>query len=172
MKINANLVAKKITSNAKEAHNLFATSKFGEKVGEKIFYSLAEAFFLVQESKMEILDVHNKPISKTQLEKRLERIDKNFKNKYLVFKDLRKKGYLVKSGLKFGAEFRVYEKGKRANNAHSKWILFPVSDTETFKWQDFAAKNRVAHSTRKNLLIAIVDDEAGVTYYEVTWSRP
>ena len=34
------------------------------------------------------------------------------------------------------------------------------------------AKNRVAHSTKKNLLIAIVDEEAKVSYYEIRWIQP
>ena len=37
---------------------------------------------------------------------------------------------------------------------------------------EFAAKNRVAHSTRKRLLLAIVDAEGQVTHYEVAWKRP
>jgi tRNA-intron endonuclease len=39
-------------------------------------------------------------------------------------------------------------------------------------WHDFSAKNRIAHSTKKNLLIAIVDEEGDVSYYEVSWKRP
>ena len=39
-------------------------------------------------------------------------------------------------------------------------------------WYEFAAKNRVAHSTKKNLLIAIVDAEADVTFYEIQWLKP
>ncbi|MBU1252016.1 MAG: tRNA-intron lyase, partial [Nanoarchaeota archaeon] len=37
---------------------------------------------------------------------------------------------------------------------------------------DFSAKNRVAHSTKKNLLLAIVDEEGDVSYYEVRWVKP
>ena len=74
----------------------------------------------------------------------------------------------MKTALKFGAEFRVYEKRKN----HSKWILFPVSENKSITWQDFSAKNRVAHSTKKNLLIAIVDEETKVSYYEIRWIQP
>ena len=38
-------------------------------------------------------------------------------------------------------------------------------------WRDFAAKSRVAHSTRKKLLVGVVDEEGDVTYYEVGWVR-
>ena len=170
MKIKAKLSTEKITSNTAEAQNIFATKRLGEKSGEKILYSPFEALYLVEDNKMEIHDSRDKKLSLKEIEKRLEKIDKKFQTKYTVFKDLRKNGYIVKTALKFGAEFRVYDKENK--NKHSKWICFPVADKSKLTWQDFAAKNRVAHSTKKNLLIAIVDDENKISYYEIKWTRP
>ena len=87
---------------------------------------------------------------------------------YGVFNDLRKKGYIVKTGLKFGEEFRVYEK----NNLHAKWIVYPIKQSENIKWKEFIAKNRIAHSIAKKLLIAIVDSEENIIYYEISWIKP
>jgi tRNA-intron endonuclease len=171
MKIKATLVSGKVTSNSEEAHNLFATQRFGEKTGEKIVYSLSEVLFLVNEKKMEVLDYKNKILDEREVMKKFERIDKKFRIKYIVFGDLRKKGYIVKTALKYGAEFRVYEKGVSIEKGHSKWICFPVSENQLIRWQEFSAKNRVAHSTKKNLLIAIVDEEEDVSYFEVKWIR-
>ena len=169
--IKAYLIGEKIVSNSKEAMNLFASQRFGEKFNEKILYSLPEALFLVETKKMQIYDSKDKKISEKKLLQRFEKIDKKFKIKYIVFRDLREKGYLVKSALKFGAEFRVYEPGKSVGKHHAKWILFPVSETDQLTWHEFAAKNRIAHSTKKKLLIAIVDEEGDVSYYEVSWKK-
>jgi len=171
VKIVATLISEKITSNSVEAQNLFSANRFGEKFGEKILYSVPEAFFLIQSKKMEIMNHYGKKLTEKEILKKFERIDKKFKTKYIVFKDLREKGYIVKTALKFGAEFRVYEKGKKIDKNHSKWILFPVSENSKTTWQDFSAKSRVAHSTKKNLLIAIVDEESDVSYYEVKWTK-
>ena len=86
-------------------------------------------------------------------------IDKKMYTKFIAYKDLRKKGYILKTALKYGADFRVYERGIRPGEEHARWILF-------------AAKNRIAHSTKKNLLIAIIDEEDDVSYYEVSWRKP
>ena len=120
---------------------------------------------------MEIFDFRDKKLSEKEILKRFEKIDKKFKTKYFVFKNLREKGYIVKTALKFGAEFRIYKKGEKIGKHHSRWICFPVSENQTMTWQEFSSKNRVAHSTKKNLLIAIVDDEGSVSYYEVSWKR-
>ena len=74
--------------------------------------------------------------------------------------------------VKFGSEFRVYEKGVKPGQDHASWLLFPLREHETLTWYDFAAKNRVATSTNKKLLLAIVDDEGDVTYYVCQWFRP
>ncbi|MBI1969933.1 tRNA-intron lyase, partial [Candidatus Woesearchaeota archaeon] len=55
---------------------------------------------------------------------------------------------------------------------HARWVVFPVHEGSTFSWHEFAAKNRVAHSTKKRLLIAVVDDEGDCSYWEVRWMRP
>lgn len=169
--IRASLAGGKISSNDMEAHNLFSALRFGEKDSEKIFYSLPEALFLLENKKIEIFNLKDKKISAKKISREFQKIDKKFKIKFIVFRDLRKKGYIVKTALKFGAEFRVYEKGKKIGKDHAKWILFPVSETEQMTWQDFSAKNRIAHSTKKNLMIAIVDEENDVSYYDVSWVR-
>ena len=113
-----------------------------------------------------------KKINFEKLLDKLKKLDKKIETKYIVFKDLRDRGYVVKTALKFGAEFRVYDKGVHPGQDHSKWIVYPVKESDSLTWHDFSAKNRVAHSTKKNLLIAIVDDEKDVTYYEISWVRP
>jgi len=171
-KIKAQIIGEKISSNSKQAEELFSSQRFGEKSGEKIVYSLIETVYLVESGKMELYDFQNKKLSKRKIIKRFEKLDKKFKIKYIVFKDLRSRGYIVKTALKFGAEFRIYEKSKQVGKDHAKWILFPVSENLQMTWHDFSAKNRVAHSVKKNLLIAIVDEEEDVSYYEVAWKRP
>jgi tRNA-intron endonuclease len=89
-----------------------------------------------------------------------------------VFKDLRNRGYIVKTALKFGADFRVYDRGVKPGEDHARWIIYPVHEASGLTWYEFAAKNRVAHSTKKRLMMGIVDDEGDVTYYEIRWVRP
>ena len=48
----------------------------------------------------------------------------------------------------------------------------PGSENDTETWREFSAKMRVAHSTRKALLIGCVDAEGDTTYWEVRWRKP
>lgn len=169
--INASFVGERIVSASSDAFSLHEKSRFGEKKEGKIEYSGVETLFLVSEKRMKVVS-GKKEIKFEALLKKLKKGDKKIETKFFVFRDLRKKGYIVKGALKFGAEFRVYEKGAVIGEEHARWILFAVRENENMSWHDFAAKNRVAHSTKKNLLIGVVDEEGDVSYYDVGWLRP
>lgn len=171
-KIQANLIGQIVQSNTSEAHALYKKSSFGEPVSDKIHYTLSETLFLVELGKMNVLDRRGKKIPKKELIKKLQRVDKRLQIKYPVYRDLRKKGYVLKTALKFGADFRVYDKGKKPGQTHAKWIVFADHESNKLTWHEFSAKNRVAHSTKKNLLLGIVDEESSISYYEVSWKKP
>jgi len=137
----------------------------------KIVYSVFEGLYLLEENKVELIS-NNKQITFDKLLAKILKSDKKARTKYTVFKDMRKRGFVVKSALKFGAEFRVYEKGITPGKDHAKWILYPVDESSELVWHDFTAKNRVAHSTKKKLLIGITDSEEDVSYYEIQWIKP
>jgi tRNA-intron endonuclease, archaea type len=160
-----------IFSNKKEAFSLYEQSRFGEQKEGKIVYSIPEALYLSEKGKMQVL-VGKKKLVFDKLMAKFQAEDSKIGIKYAVFKDMRNRGYTVKTALKFGAEFRVYNKGAKPGEEHALWILYPVKENETLTWHDFSAKNRVAHSTKKNLLIGIVDEEGDVTYYEISWRKP
>jgi len=170
-KIKAHLVGEVVSSNDSEAHSLYKKSCFGEPKNEKILYTLSETLFLVEKEKIEVYS-KNKKLQKKELLKKFQKIDNKINLKYLVFENLRERGYIVKTALKFGADFRVYEKGARPGKKHAKWVVFVEHESNRLIWHEFSAKNRVAHSTKKNLLLAIVDEEGDISYYEVSWVRP
>jgi len=168
--ITAHFIGEKIVSSSPEAFSLYEKSRLGEKKGRRVEYSNVEGLYLISCGRMEVV-VSGKPLGEEKLMARLKRKDKKIEIKFDVFSDLRRKGYIVKTGLKFGAEFRVYDKGVKPGRDHAKWILYTVRESDKIEWHDFSAKNRIAHSTKKNLLIGIVDEEGGIVYYEVGWIK-
>lgn len=161
-----------LAASTNQSRDLYDKSRYGEPFGERKFqYSLHEALYLVERGKMEVFD-GKKLMDFDYLAKKANKADKNFFTRYAVFKDMRNRGYIVKTALKFGADFRVYDRGVKPGEDHAKWVVYPVHESNSLTWYEFSAKNRVAHSTKKRLLLAIVDDEGSVTYYECNWVRP
>jgi len=150
-------------------------STFGEIHGAKdkqLELSLVEAMYLYERKKLKILDSKNKVIPFAQLLAKAQRGEANFWNRWRVYRDFRSRGYILKTALKFGADFRVYRRGMKPGEDHAKWVLYCVSENQKESWREFSAKMRVAHSTRKTLLIGCVDDEGDVTFWECRWIKP
>ena len=173
-KIKAALTQERVTTeNSDEARELYQQSRYGTLLANgKVQLSLLEALHLLEKGKLEVLDGRNRTIPFDSFLKKATRINKDFWTKYCVFRDIRNRGYIIKTALKFGADFRVYARGVKPGEGHAKWVVYPVHENRSLTWHDFAAKNRVAHSTKKRLMIGVVDDEGDVSYWEIRWLRP
>ena len=161
-----------LTEDSDAAKELYNQSRYGSIQGDKVQLSLLEALYLLETGRLKVLDGRKKEISSEKFLKKAKKQEPNFWTRYCVFKNMRNRGYIIKTALKFGADFRVYDRGVKPGEDHAKWVVFPVHEGSTLTWQEFSSKNRVAHSTRKRLMIGVVDDESDVTYYEVRWTRP
>lgn len=162
-----------ITESSDDARDFYNQSRFGTlNESGKVELSLLEALYLLERERLLIKSESGKSLSLELYVKKARKVEPNFWIRYVVFRDMRNRGYIIKTALKFGADFRVYDRGVKPGEDHAKWIVFPVHEASVFTWHEFSAKNRVAHSTKKRLLLAIVDDENDVTYYQVSWTRP
>ncbi|MFH1637662.1 MAG: tRNA-intron lyase [Candidatus Woesearchaeota archaeon] len=172
-KVKADLSDGMVVAEANDsARELYDKGRYGEPFAKQKFqYSLLEALYLIEREKIEVVS-GRKSLDFDAFLKKAKRLEKNFWIRYSVFKDMRNRGYIIKTALKFGADFRVYDRGIKPGEDHAKWVVFPVHEVSSLTWYEFSAKNRVAHSTRKRLLLGVVDDEGDVTYYEVKWVRP
>lgn len=98
--------------------------------------------------------------------------------RYQVFRNLRDRGLVVRSGLKYGTHFRAYErgvrpkKGVRAPWEHAKYLIHAISEGQTYTVPEMARFVRLAHSVKKKLWLAIVDGEGDVTYYQIIRVTP
>jgi tRNA-intron endonuclease, archaea type len=162
-----------ITESSDEAREFYNQSRFGIITENgKVELSLLEGLYLMEKGRLDIKSEAGRKVSLESYVKKARKVEPNVWIRYCVFRDMRNRGYIIKTALKFGADFRVYDRGVKPGEDHARWIVFPVHEGSTLTWHEFSAKNRVAHSTKKRLLMGIVDAENDVTYYEIKWMRP
>ena len=162
-----------LTESSDDARELYNQSRYGELLDDgRVQLSLTEALYLLEKKKILVYDSKSKIIDFETLLKKSQKIEPNFWVRYCVYKDIRNRGYIIKTALKFGADFRIYDRGVKPGEDHARWVVFPVHEGSSLTWHEFSSKNRVAHSTKKRLLIGCVDNENDVTYWEVRWLRP
>lgn len=161
-----------ITEDSDAARELYNQSRYGVLDSGRLALSLLEAMYLFEKGRLLVFNGRRKELSYDALLRKARKFEHHFSVRYAVFKNMRDRGYIVKTALKFGADFRVYDRGVKPGEDHAKWVIFPVKEGETLTWHEFSAKNRVAHSTKKRLMIGVVDAEQDCTYWEVKWVRP
>ncbi len=159
------------------AQKLYNTGWYGNISQKGLELSIIEAALLYENGKLEIYE-KKKRITFMKFLKHANSLDKRFHVRYQVYKDLRERGLPVRTGLKFGCDFRVYErgvkplkKGPKAEKEHTKWIVFAVSENYTQSFHELSRSVRLAHNIRANMLWAVVDGDNNVTYYEIKFLR-
>ena len=162
-----------LTESSDDARELYNQSRYGNLLDDgRVQLSLIEALYLMEKKRIKVYDSRNKEINYENLLKKSQKAEPNFWVRDCVYRDIRNRGYIIKTALKFGADFRIYDRGVKPGEDHARWVVFPVHESSVLTWYEFAAKNRVAHSTKKRLLIGILDVENDVTFYEIRWLRP
>jgi len=87
--------------------------------------------------------------------------------KYIIYMDLRKRGYIVRSGYGEGIDFRVYKRGADFEKDSAKFLIYPVFEGYPIDLKELDKMSRVAMSSRKDLIVATVDRLSKPIYYSV-----
>ena len=114
-----------------------------------------ETLFLVDRNVLEVSNYTRKQIMDLAAKRR-----QDFEKLYDVYSDWRGKGYVIKTGFKFGTHFRLYFPGaqpiKRDETwIHSKHVIHVFPRDAKLLISEWARVIRVAHSVRKTFILAI-----------------
>ncbi len=146
---------------------------FGEKRGNKLLLSPEEAIYLSEKRKdFSIVDEDNNQVDYTDLMKFFSKKDKDFPKKYLVYKNLKERGYVVKTGFKFGTHFRVYPRGIKPGEGHSTWLVHVIDESHKCGFTEISRSVRLAQNVKKKMVFAVVDKEGDITYYKIERFTP
>jgi tRNA-intron endonuclease len=161
------LTGTKVMENEPAAAKMLKERGFGEEVGERLILAPVEALYLLEKKRISVLD-GKKRLTFESLFSSLKKAEKELDMKYAVYRDLRSKGYVVRTGLKYGTYFRVYDKGIRVGEGHSELLVQPVPEEMKTSVYEIAGAVRLSHSVKKKMIWAIVDTEGDVTYLKLS----
>ncbi len=176
--VSAEIVENKvIIRKKKDAEKVYQDGNYGKVIEDRGELCLEEALHLMERGKLTVKK-GGKKISKKKFHKLACEIDEEFPHKYIVYKDLRNRGLLVRTGFKFGTHFRVYDrgvklvKGPKSTREHTKWIVHAIPTNYSCSFPELSRAVRLAHNIRASMLWAIVDEEGDVTYLKIERIRP
>jgi tRNA-intron endonuclease len=136
----------------------------------RLILNSVEVLLLFERNRIQIY--HNNDISEEQytFEEILTyftQYDDNLWQKYIIYMDLRKRGYIVRTGYGEGIEFRVYKRGADFEKDSAKYLIYPVFEGNPIELRDLDKISRVALGSRKDLIVATVDRLSKAIYYSV-----
>ena len=125
---------------------------FGVSVGSIHELSLIEAVYLLKNGRIAIDEISEKDLFEIGNKKQ-----KDFELIYRGFEDLRNRGYVAKTGFKYGTHFRVYD--FRLDKIHAPYIAHCYPKKFRARWNEISRASRLAHSVKKKMLFMVVGDE-------------
>lgn len=144
---------------------------YGQPVGGRLQLSLVESAYLLDRGLTQLADRSGANLDIEDFKERARTIEQDFDLKYRVYKDLRDRNLVVKTGFKFGSHFRVYKQVQGPGSVpHSEYLVHAVPDDYVFHLQAVSRAVRLAHSVRKQMVFAYSDGE--VKYLEIRRLRP
>ncbi len=158
----------KILVGDPQARAFLKQKGFGEEDENAVRHELSfiEGLFLLENNKLKITDA-KKYFKFADLIQIGNKTEENFYAKFKVYSDLRNRGLLVRTGFKFGADFRIYERGSVLGTSHSTKLVQVVPEEYTCSFPELARAARLSEGVNKTLIFAIVDEEGDITYYQV-----
>jgi tRNA-intron endonuclease, archaea type len=144
----------------KDARALYEQSGYGrpEKDGSVLRLAPVEALYLIHRNRIEITGYDfDRLLSAFTTEP-------NFLRTYLVYRDLRERGYAVQTG---PHDFRVFRRGERPGTGQSKYMVRVLSERDMIDFGVLVREFSASAHMRKQHVLAVVDDENELTYYEI-----
>ncbi|MDG6217974.1 MAG: tRNA-intron lyase [Candidatus Thermoplasmatota archaeon] len=143
---------------------------FGKAFGNGLQISLVEALYLKKENSLTIRLPNGDIISEKVFQTIVEQNQPDIKKRYIVYRELKSQGLIVKTGFKFGNHFRAYI--HHPYNTHAEFLIHAVSVDYSLGWPEVSRAIRLAHSVNKTFLFASIDESELVTYLAFKRIRP
>lgn len=153
----------------KEMQNQLESKGYGETRQGKFLLKPFEVLYFLFYKKLD-LSRGKKKIGFEQMLSVCSKIDENALTKFLIYRDLRVRGYAVKDGFGFGSDFRVYERGQFGEKG-AKYLVFGLSEGKQEKVGTLQKNIEEITKMGKEPILAVIERRGEVIYYKISHVR-
>jgi len=151
-----------------DADRIHQQGYVGEMEGGVLTISDVEILYLLEQGKIRVSDEGGSERTFEDLLVSLSAEDPDLWLRYLLFSDLRKRGYAVKPGYGPSLEFRVYGRGAAVGKEPAKYLVYGVAEGRSVSLAELAKISSSAKLSKKDLVLAVIDRQGEITYYDTT----
>ena len=165
-----------IVWNIEDSKKLFSEGYYGKPIGipkpkieeidAPLILDLIEGYYLLEKKKITITKLKQKIKTDEMIEICKQEVH-DFEKKYIVYKNFRDKGYIINTGIKFGCDFAVYEKGPGID--HAPFLIQVYNRNEPITSTGIVLAGRLATTVRKQFILAIPKGKEKVDFLALDW---
>jgi len=163
--VEGELISDQIQISNKEMIHDLELKGYGDLEGGQFFLRFFESLYLLYSKKL-ILKKGKKRIDFDSLMNIYQKQDSEALTKFLIYRDLRNRGYVVKDGFGFGSDFRVYERGHFGEKG-AKFLIFGFNEGQQEKMGKLQKKIDEITQMGKEPIIAVIERRGEVIYYKI-----
>ncbi len=168
LKIRASLGEKGILVSSPEEIEGLSARGYGVSENGKLVLTFYETLFLLGKDILEVEDKKTgKDLSFQDVLKRFQTLEKEAWVKYLIYRDLRSRGYVAREGFGLGIDFRVYDRGEYGKET-AKYLIFGIQEGKPVSVEELARALRHVQGLKKKLVLAVINRRGEVVYYSLS----
>jgi tRNA-intron endonuclease len=164
-KISAKLIGEKIVVLNPKMQNILTERGFGDLQNDTLTLDSFETLYLLYNNKLELKKVNKNIIFDELIQKYIQKNDDAL-TRFLLYRDLRTKGYVVKDGFGFDSDFRVYEKGTYGQK-DAKFVIFAFNEGTQQKIGKLYKNIHEITQMGKEPIIAVIERRGEIIYYKI-----
>ena len=142
----------------REGKTLYEQSGYGRVEADGVRLSPQEALYLLHRQKIEFTGYDFDTLIAAFAE------EKNFLRSFLVYRDLRERGYVVQTG---PHDFRVFRRGEKPGTGESLYLVRVLAERDPVRFVKLIEEVVASRNMRKQYVLAVVDEEDELTFYEI-----
>jgi len=158
----------KIT-DPKLSEELYNRGCIGELEGEELKLRPYEALFLVYNEKAYAVDGKGNLLGFKELLRELLKRDRRAWLKFLIYNDLRRRGFLAREAEGRLIKFAVIDRSKDPKIA--SYFIYVIPEGEGIEFKDLKEIVKECIRLRKEPIIAIIDKEGNISYYSLSFFK-
>jgi tRNA-intron endonuclease len=143
------------------------TKGFGIKEGSEYLLRPYEALYLVHSGRLNLSRRTEKQLTFNNMIQIFSKNDKMILTRFLIYRDLRSRGYVAKDGFGFGIDFRLYERGEFGQKP-AKYIVFAVSEGVDLEASKLALTIQQIEKMGKESILAVIERRGEIIYYKAS----
>ncbi len=166
--VGASLKETDVTISSPEAITEFSQKGYGVTENTELHLNFVETLFLLSKAAIEVKDeATRKKMVFEELLKLFQSVDRDVWVRYLIYRDLRSRGYVAREGFGLGIDFRLYERGDYGRGT-AKHLIFGIQEGKPVSVEKLARTQRYVQNLKKNLVLAVINRRGEIVYYSLT----